>query len=74
MRRWSYYSRHVSDLIRHAPIFNSPLPEQSLQLLIGVQWAKLITRKKKTPLLMASSPQLATSLQRLHSSVSIELT
>ena len=31
-----------------SPIFNSPLPEQSWQLLIGVQRAKLITRKKKT--------------------------
>ena len=28
-------------------IFNSPLPEQSWQLLIGVQRAKLITRKQK---------------------------
>ena len=31
-----------------SPIFNSPLPEQSWQLLIGVQRAKFITRKKKT--------------------------
>ena len=31
-----------------SPIFNSPLPEQSWQLLIGVQRAKLITRKKNT--------------------------
>ena len=30
-----------------SPIFNSPLSEQSWQILIGVQWAKLITRKKK---------------------------